>query len=324
MSDICDQYHGDPTLTRLYAALEDRPQALEAVKTASFDPELAAALPDRAFAWDGERRFPIHTREDTIASVVYRSKYAGAVPKFVDEALNDAVEAYGIDPALFVSNAPSTKVAAAPVRYALPEMERLPLGDVEQVKVAEHVLLRDGAALPLADRVLAFAKVAHAAAELGMPLHPDVGAYAALNACNTQLLRDRIGARAATTKVAECQAAYDALDAGLRGMPPVINDREVLLKLAARIEDIDAVAGLEGHYGKKLFDPMKTVFNAGEKVANDGGIAALMQLPRDVWEQVDAPEMADLAEKGDVATFTQAYETLPMDIKLVLKRQFAA
>lgn len=322
MPDIIDQYHGDPLLTRLYAALDDRPRALDAVKTASFDPELATALPDRAFAWDGERRFPIHTREDTIASVVYRSKYAGAVPGFVDEALNDAVEAYGIDPTLFTSTSPAVKVAAAPVEYALPALERLPLGDAEQVKVAEQVLLRDSAILPLDERVLAFAKVASAAASAGVALHPDVGAYAGLNACNTQMLRDRIGARAATTKVAECQAAYDALDTALAGMPPLLNDRETLLKLAARLEDLDQVSGVAAHYGRKIFDPMKTVFNAGEKVANDGGAQALMQLPRDVWEQVDAPEMADLAERGDVATFMQAYETLPMDIKMVLKRQF--
>lgn len=322
MTVILDQYHGDPMLTRLYAALEDRPRALEAVKTASFDPEHAETLPDRAFAWDGERRFPIHTREDTIASLVYRSKYAGAVPGFVDERLNDAAEAYGIEPELFHSATPATKVAAAPVEYALPQMERLPLGDKEQVKVAEHVLLRDGHTVPLAARVLAFAKVAHAAAAFGAEVHPDVGAYAGLNACNTRLLRDRIGARAATTKVAACQAAYDTIDLALADQPALINDRDLLLKLAARLEDIDQVAGLSDLYGRKIFDPMKTVFNAGEKVANDGGAAALMSLPRDVWEQVDAPEMADLAEKGDTATFMQAYETLPMDIKLVLKRQF--
>lgn len=320
MSVIHDQYHGDPTLTRLLAALDDRPRALEAIKHASFDAETAESLPSSAFAWDGERRFPIHTREDTIASIAYRSKYAGAVPAFVDERLDDAAEAYGIDPDLFTPATPQTKVAAAPVEYALPDEERLPLGDGLQVKVAAEVLMRDGHTLPLADRVLAFAKVAAAAAAHGERVHPDVGAYAALNACNTQMLRDRIGARAATTKVAMMKTAFDQLDLALMDLPPVIYDKGVLLKLAARLEDLDERAEITEHYGRKIFDPMKTVFNGGEKIAAFGSEAEQMRaLPPEIWEQVDAPEMAALRDNPE--EFAKVYDTLPLDIKTVLRRQ---
>ena len=47
---VHDQYHGDPTLTKLLAYLEDRPEALSSVKHASFDPEVAQRLPASAFA----------------------------------------------------------------------------------------------------------------------------------------------------------------------------------------------------------------------------------------------------------------------------------
>jgi hypothetical protein len=324
--DIIDQYNGDATLTRLYAALEDRPRALEAIKNASFEPDDAARLPDSAFAWDGERRFAIHTREDAIASIAYRAKFAGHVPRFVDERLSDAAEAYGIDDALFQSTTP--KLAAAPVEYAVPSENRLPLGTAAQVKIAEEVLIRDGHKLPLVERVEAFAKVAGCAAALGVETQPETGTYAGLNHCNRHVLCDRIGMRAATTKVAGMADMFDKLEAGLAHLPEIIYDRDTLLKLAGRIEELDTLAGLQPHYGKRVFDPMKTVFNGGEKIAkatewtSDGmDVTRLMNLPEHVWDQVDVPEMGKLAQEGNNLRFKQAYETLPLDIKLVLKRQ---
>lgn len=324
--NIIDQYNGDATLTRLYAALEDRPRALEAIKNASFEPDDAARLPDSAFAWDGERRFAIHTREDTIASIAYRAKFAGAVPRFVDERLSEAAEAYDISDELFQSSTP--KLAAAPVEYAVPSEGRLPLGSKAQVKLAEEVLLRDGHKLPLVERVEAFAKVAACAAVMGMETQPETGAYAGLNYCNRHMLCDRIGMRAATTKVASMADAFDKLAAGLAYLPEIIHDRDTLLKLAGKLDELDALAGLQPHYGKRIFDPMKTVFNGGEKIAKatewttDGmDVTRLMNLPEHIWDQVDVPELGKLAAEGDNLRFKQAYETLPLDIKMVLKRQ---
>lgn len=325
MSSIHDQYHGDPTLTKLLAYLEDRPEALSAIKCASFDAEAAQSLPSSAFAWDDERRYPIHTREDTIASIAYRSKIARdvKVPKYVDTRLAQAAEAFNVQPSLFRSEA--VKVAAAPVEYALPGQQRLPLESTEQVKVAQEVLHRDGHLLPLTTRVEAYVKVAAAAVAHGMPYDSTVGTYAGLNSCNTQLLRDRIGMRAATTKIAACTTAYDTLDKAMAKMPPVIHDRETLLKLAERISLLDHAAGIDTQYGKKIFDPMKTVFNSGEKLAAAvDPMARLMALPKEVWEQVDVPEMADIAASGDTTQFAQVYATLPQDIKITLERQLGA
>jgi len=328
---VIDQFHGDTSLLHLYAALEDHPAALQAVKTAAFDPSEEESLPSRAFAWEDERRFPVHSREHTIASIAYRAKFAAHVPAAVDEKLSDAAEAYGIAPDLFAPAPGSQKIAAAPIEpdYALPEHRRLPVGSPEQTKVAEAVLLRDGHLLPLETRISAFMKVAEAAQGYGLPLSVEARSYAAKNACNVGLLRDRVGMRAARTKVAACAAAYDELDAALARQPSVIVDQVTLMKLAARLHDLDEAAGLVRDYDRRIFDPMKSVFNEpnvktaqpGEYTSDGMDTTALMNLPPEVWEQVDAPEVAQIAASGDVAQFKQVYETLPMDIKLILRRQ---
>jgi hypothetical protein len=325
MALVRDQYHGDPTHALLFAALEDRPAALEAVKTASFDSDAAELLPSSAFAWDDARRFPVHTREDTIASLVYRSKCAEAVPKFVDEKLAEAADAYGIDGELFVSTKVTEKVAAAAVVYAVESQKRLPLGTAEQVKLADEVLVRDSQVLPLKERIEAFSKVAAAAGAMGLSVSKDVGVYAGLNVCNTSVLRDRVGMRAARTKVAAMTGAFDALDSMFAQLPPVVTDRESLLKLASKLAELDELAGITSDYDKKIFDPMKTVFNSAEKIAEaDGSMnyQKLMALPPEVWEQVDVPELGQLAQSGDIEQFKQVYDTLPMDIKMVVRSQF--
>lgn len=94
MSAIIDQYN-DPTFAHLYVLTKDHPQVRERLKTASFDKAAADTLPDTAFAWPSERRFPIHTEEDTLASMVYRQKCA-SVPEHVDAKLAQAAEIYGL------------------------------------------------------------------------------------------------------------------------------------------------------------------------------------------------------------------------------------
>jgi len=109
-------------------------------------------------------------------------------------------------------------------------------------------------------------------------------------------------------------------------------DRKQLTKLAGAIDHLDRAAGLDKHYDRKLLDPMQTVFNTDmllTKVANCmvdlGGMQVpcetLMNLPPDIWHQVDMPEMAELAQSGDSAQFKQVFDTLPVDLKMVLAKQ---
>ncbi len=312
---ILDQYHGDPTLTVLLGSVLDRPATYAFLKSASFDAEAGETLPPSAYAWEEKRRFPVHSAQDTVASLIYRSKCASHVPKDVDEKLAQAVEAYGIDPALFTSV--RTKVAAAPdVEYAVPSQGRLPLGNQAQVKLAEEVLLRDRNRLDLETAVEAFVRLEKAAAALGVTLQPEAVAYAGKTACDTAVLRDALEARQGATQGAHRDAyakIASALPAGR------VTDRDALVKLASRIHQIDQSAQIDRWYGKRLTDPMRSVFNETKLAGTTTDI--LMQLPPEIWAQADVPEMAELAQAGDPDAFAQAYATLPMDIKLVIEKQ---
>lgn len=324
MQNIIDQYHGDPLFAQLHVLTRERPLVREMLKTASFDKEAVESLPSTAFAWEDERRFPVHTKEDTVASILYRSKCA-SVPEHVDAKLSKAAEIFGVDDTAFASKV--AQVGRTKVAYALPDDERLPLGDAGQIKVAEHVLLRDYERLPLEKRADAFSRLTVEARNKGVELQPLTMKLAGMTISSTNILRDWLEARAAAT-TGKVQAAFDKMAADLQRMPPYIQDRPSLVKLAATIDKLDRHAGLEKHYDRKLPDPLQTVFNT-DKVAMEmvdvAGmqipVEQLMQLPPEIWQQVDAVELAEVAQTGDAAMFKQVFDTMPLDVKVVLRGQ---
>jgi hypothetical protein len=324
MTSIVDQYHGDSVYAELYSLVKNRPLAKEAIKTASFDKEKTASLPSSAFAWEGERRFPVHTKEDTVASILYRSKLGSSVPKEVDNNLRKAAEIYGIDSSLFaeVKTASEHKEPT----YALPGLKRLPLDSKEQIKVAEHVLCRDYSRLSLEQRAEAFTNLSQAAKTAGVSLSPFSTKLAGLTISSTEKLVDWLEARASACSEPIHTQAFDKLASALKRAPKQLTYRKELIKLAATVEQLDKKAGLDKFYDRKLPDPVATVFNT-EKVAEltcdvagePVPCSVLMNLPPEVWEQVDAPELAEVAASGDEQTFKQVFDTLPLDLKVVLR-----
>lgn len=324
MPNIIDQYNGDPLYAQLHVLSRERPLVREMLKSASFDKSAAENLPSSAFAWEDERRFPIHTKEDAVASILYRSKHA-SVPEHVDAKLAKAAEIYAIGEHAFTAKI--AHVGTVKVAYALPEDERLPLGDAGQIKVAEHVLTRDYKRLPLEKRADAFSRLAMAAQEQDVELAPLTMKLAGMTISSTHILREWLGARAAVT-TGKVQDAFDKMASDLQRAPAYMQNREDLVKLATTIDQLDRKAGLEKHYDRKLPDPLQTVFNT-EKVAMEmvdvAGtqvpVETLMQLPPEIWAQVDMPELAEVAQAGDPATFKQIFDTMPLDIKVVLQAQ---
>lgn len=323
--EIIDQYHGDPLYTQLHVLLKSRPAAREVMKTASFDTQQDTLdnLPSSAFAWEDERRFPVHTKEDTVASILYRSKLGSKVPETVDHKLVKAAKVYGISRDVFSDG--KTASEEAPVTYALPDRERLPLDSVESIKVAEHVLCRDYSRLNLEERATGFSRLVKAASDFDYELQPLSHKMAGLTISSTRTLCDWLEARASVSEGPH-QEAYDKLASELEKAPPYIKDRKSLLKLAGAIGELDKQAGLDAYYDRKLPDPILTVFNT-EKIAmltcdvvgQEVACEELMSLPPEVWEQVDAPELAELAEAGDETMFKQVFDTMPLDIKVVLQ-----
>lgn len=322
-NNVIDQYNGDPTFTQLQAVARDIPGARDMLKTASFTKEAADLLPSSAFAWEDMRRFPVHTKEDAVASILYRSKCASYVPVEVDTKLATAAKIYGIDVAAFNS----TKTASTEeINYALPEIKRLPLNSAAAVKIAEEVLCRDFTRLPLEMRADAFSRLVKAAGEHNMELAPLAYKLGGLTVCDKTQLCDWLEARSTAATGEAQKVAFQKLADGLRKASDIIDTRKDLVKVAGVIAELDKQAGLEKFYDKKLPDPLLTVFNttkvaedmcdvAGKKVA----CAKLMGLPDSVWEQVDVPELAKIADAGDLTQFKSAFETLPLDIKVVLR-----
>jgi len=335
MPDINDQYHGDPSFAELHVLTRERPLAREMLKTASFVTQKLAVegLPSTVFAWEDERRFPVHTKADTVASVLYRSKLGSSVPKHVDDKLDKACEIYGVDSHIFASvKTAGVGEFSEKVAYALEATQRLPLGSRAQIKQAEEVLNRDYTKLALETRAEAYGALVKQGSAKGVELTPFTHRMAGLTACSTQMLNTWLGARAAAVGETKYAAAYDKLADGLVKAPALLTDRKQLTKLAGAIDHLDRAAGLDKHYDRKLLDPMQTVFNTDMLLSKVAGCMldlggtqvpceTVMNLPPEIWQQVDMPEMAELAQSGDADQFKQVFDTLPMDLKMVLSKQ---
>ena len=135
---VVDQFN-DPAFGTLYHQITKMP-ALEAfVKEASIEPQDAASLPDSAFAWPEERRFPIHTREQTALSFAY-SKLASELPAYATENLKAAMNVYGIPEDIFSE----IKVAAEEPKdedYLIPALKLFTVKTAEDVKFAQRQLV---------------------------------------------------------------------------------------------------------------------------------------------------------------------------------------
>lgn len=315
---IVDQYH-DAAYGVLYQRMRDFPELFETVKAAELDPAAEASLPDSAFAWPDERRFPIHNREHAAISYAY-AKEAAEVPPEVKARLEAVLDVYGV-PARMYERA---KVAHAPdtARYALPEHALLPL---EQLEKSAALFAEQADRLPIEMRAQAAVALASEGAK-----NVKVAQYAGLVVSDTARAAEWIEARAEVAPLG-MKTAYLRLADGMRRQAPESTDRAGLSKIAAALAEADRLAGLEGFYDRKLPDPMATVFNT-EKIASEtvdlGGyampVSKLAALPASFWEDLGGPELArEIAPNGKVAadSLGPVVETLPLDLKLVLRKQ---
>ena len=133
MTRIIDQA-SDPGYATLQVLMERFPKLREFSKQAELADEEFANLPDTAFAWPAQRKFPIHTREHAALSLGY-VKTAGPLPVDVVDNLNRASFAYGIDDEVYVEQA--VKVASSEM-WLLKEKKRFRVASAKDVKMAEE------------------------------------------------------------------------------------------------------------------------------------------------------------------------------------------
>lgn len=334
MSNVVDQY-SDPSFGFLVRQVKAMPAIEPFVKNASIEAGETDSLPDTAFAWPDQRKFPIHSAEQATLSYAY-SKLAADVPPEVDANLKQALEVYGIPLDIFTSPATEKVAALADDAYLLPDMRLFPVTDAASVKYAEQRVLSQITKLSLENRATACGNLVKKADHFKVALHPEVLKLAGFVVSSTAQVRDWLSARAGVLPIDKHlqKVAYEALADGLRHQPAESRDRPGLLKLASAIAELDEQAGLDRHYDRKLPDPLQTVFNthkvAAEMVDLNGTMVPLSKLaalPATFWEDLGGRELSDELCPGgkmDNSKLAMIVDTLPLDLKVILKSQLRA
>lgn len=333
MSNVIDQTN-DAGFATLRVLVDQYPQLREMSKTAEMSDEEFSDLPDDAFAWPAQRRFPIHNAEHTAISLGYR-KYASAVPAEVDHLLKAAAEVYSIDPKIFEQPKPLKKEANS-LTYLLPEKQRFLVKRAEDVPAVERVLYQRYAELRVNDRAEAMQNLVKVAAHYEVQLSPSTHKLAGFTLTSTQALRDWVEARReASIKLGNVVAAqtFEKLAAEYKDTEPVISDRDHQIKLAKLIQKLDSISNLEQFYGKTLPDPIRTVFNTEKIAANQVNIHGVLfdknvltAIPLSFWQDtLGADIVQEVAPGGtvDPELLAQVLPTLPQDLQAALATQLA-
>lgn len=324
----------DTGFATLRVLVQRFPVLREMSKTAELNPEEFTKLSSEAFAWPGERKYPVHNKEHAALSLAYSKVAVETIPTDVRCALEKAAEVYGIPKGAF-DNPVMEKKAAAEF-WLLPEKKRFRVASSEDVKVAEQLLHEKYAQLSIYDRAEAFLQLHKAAEHFDVPLTPSTEKLAGFTITSTQILKDWIEAReeAAMKLGSELASAYHLMATKYAGVRPFITNRNDQLKIASLLNEMDKKAGIDRFYGKTILDPLRTVFNT-EKLASDalnlGGytfsLKKLSALPSTFWSDALGSDIVkEIAPDGSVkmSALKEILPTLPQDLKATLGRQLAA
>lgn len=325
----------DPGYAHLVALLKSHPGAYDLVKTASVEDNFAA-LPDDAFAWPEERRFPIHERHHAVLSHLY-AKIA-SVPAEVSAKIAEALDVYGVGPEALMP-AQTKEAAADPEEYLFPEARLYRVKTAEDLRRAQSRLLEQVQRLTPAQRAEGFKNLYKRAAALGQPLDPRSYQYAGVVETDLREVRASLEARAAAVRDDELRGEYAKLASALGVYPRRLAERPTQVKLAQMISDLDVRAGLARHYDRRLEDPIRTVFNTerltktGEQMVDLGGqsfpLAQLAALDPNLYGDVLGPDIVPAicpAAGGhcDPHKLMEILPTLPADLKVMLGQKLRA
>lgn len=325
---VHDQFH-DPALSRLANTLQTMPELEDYVKTASMDSAEIEMLPDTAFGWPEERRFPLHSAEHAALSYAYSKTASEKIPAFVASNIKKAMDVYGVPEKLFVT----VKIASVenPEDWLCPDLKLFSVKTASEIPVAQNAFLAEYEKLDVPHRKMAAQNLVKRAQVFGKAVHPLVSKVAGMTVSHIPTLREWVSARAAAAVKEEHKSAYQKFAAELQQLPEESRDCHALMKIAQGLGELDQRAQLERYYDRKLPDPLLSVFNT-EKIAEDTidiegmmvPLRKLQSLPATFWEDLGGPELKnELAPGGklDPAKIKTVVATLPMDLKRVIKAQ---
>lgn len=325
---VVDQ-NTDPVMAHLMRRIDGRTKLAEALSEVNVDVAELAELPDDAFAWPEKRAFPIHDPGHALMSCVYRE--GQDVPAHVDATLKEACDMYGIDVSILerVKTASHSEAHDNSDEYLLPDLKRLRVTSAGQVKHAEERLRTEGQRLSLEHRATASARLVQKAAEYNMPLRAETLKMAGMVATDTRVLADWLEARGEAAP--DNRDGYEKMAATVRRLPHELRDRAQQMKLADAIYDLDKLSNLQGHWNRRLPDPMASVFNT-DKVASHGvnlagkfvPMARLASYDSNFYSDILGPdivrEASDAAGRMDASKLAEVLDTLPYDMKQMLSQ----
>jgi hypothetical protein len=324
----------DAGFAMLRVLSEKFPAIKEMAKTAELDSEEFSNLPMSAFAWPERRMFPLHNREHAVLSLAY-SKTASVLPLDVRLNLDRAAEVYGVDTASFNSESLLEKEAGEEY-WLLDSQRRFRVASAGDVKLAEQIVGQRYAEFSPTERSEIMLNLVKVAERYEVPLAPSTKKFAGITLTSTKLLCDWLGARkeAALKVNSPVAASYEKLAQAFTNTPDYIADKGYQVKLAAALHDLDKQAGIVNLYGKKILDPIQTVWNTDKLAAQSINIAGKMfdknvlsSLPVTFWSDAIGPDFAsEIAPGGQVdpTALEQIIETLPNDLKSSLATNLVA
>jgi len=306
----------------------------EMAKTAELDSEEFSVLPDSAFAWPERRMFPLHNREHAALSLAY-SKVASVLPLDVKLNLEKAASLYEIDTVSFAHEEELEKDAGEEY-WLLSEQRRFRVASPGDVKLAEQLVHQRYLEFTPVERAEIMQNLVKVAEHYEVPLAPSTKKFAGITLTNTRVLRDWVCARkeAAERVNSPLAKTYEKIAQTFETAPEFVGDKQYQVKLAALLHDLDQQAGITKHYGRKLLDPIQTVWNTDKIAAQCINIAGktfdknmLSSLPASFWSDAIGDDFAaEIAPGGQVdpTALEQIIATLPNDLKASLATNLAA
>lgn len=312
-----DQF-SDPSYKRLFDLACEYPEMVRLAEKADMDFEKNAQRSDEAFAWRDQRLFPIDTREQAILSRIYMEKQAH-IPDMVKVQCDKALAIYGVKLDLaekIAAEAPSPRGRSA-----------------EDVRQTADALVANNRVMGVEEKAKLASTLVKEAVGMGIHLPALVLKAAGATMSDSVRLRDWIEARKEATSEPLLKEAFSKLAEVVDTQPLLIGDRNELLKLADVISELDQAAKLEQHYGKRLPDPLESVFNT-EKIADDMVDLAGRQVPLSTMLQIDPEDYRDVLGEDLAGEFIENDEinpgmlkvimaTVPLDLQRVLATQMA-